>query len=75
MADQSNRGGIKSGGQIAENTRYGENPAPENAPVAGAYGRRGGTAGDIGSEETAPRSEKAEREKVDQDDGTEPPKA
>ena len=75
MADQSTRGGIKSGGQIAENTRHGENPAPVNAPVAGAYGREGRTAGGRGSEETAPRSEKAEREKVDQDDGTEPPKA
>lgn len=75
MADQSNKAGVKSGSQKADNTRYTENPAPNSAPVAGAYGRRGGTAGDIGSEETAPRSEKAEREKVDQDDGTEPPTA
>lgn len=60
--DQSNKRGMESGSQKEANTRHGYQPAPETNPVAGAHGH----GGDAGSEATAHRTEKAEREKVDE---------
>lgn len=65
--DQSNKRGMASGSEKEASTRHGFDQAPETTPAAGAFGRRGDTAGDAGSEERgAPRSEKAEKEKVDE---------
>jgi hypothetical protein len=61
--DQSNKRGMESGSQKEANTRHGYQPAPETNSVPGAYGKHGG---DISTEQSAPRTEKAEREKVDE---------
>lgn len=60
--DQSNKRGMESGSQKEATTRHGYQPAPETNPVAGAHGRQG----DMGTEANAHRTEKAEREKVDE---------
>jgi hypothetical protein len=59
--DQSNKHGLRSDHEKRATTRHGFDPAPNASPVAGAYGKRGD-----GTEETAHRSEKAEREKEDE---------
>lgn len=64
--DQSNKHGLRSDHEKRATTRHGFDPAPNASPVAGAYGKRGNTAGDTGTEESAHRSEKSEREKVDE---------
>ncbi len=61
--DQSNKRGMESGSQKEATTRHGYQPAPETNSVAGAFGKNGG---DIGTEQSAHRTEKAEREKVDE---------
>ncbi|HEX9943875.1 MAG TPA: hypothetical protein VGG03_17825 [Thermoanaerobaculia bacterium] len=64
--DQSNKRGLRSGSKKEASMRHGFEPAPDASPVPGAFGRRGDTAGDLGSEELAHRTEQGEREKVDE---------
>jgi hypothetical protein len=64
--DQSNKRGMKSGSDKEANSHHGFQPAPNASPVQGAFGKRGDTAGDQGTEASAHRTEKAEREKVDE---------
>lgn len=59
--DQSNKRGMQSGSRKEVTSRHGFEPAPNASPVAGAFGK-----GDRGSEDLAHRTEKPEREKVDE---------
>ena len=58
--DQSNKHGLRSDHEKRATTRHGFDPAPDASPVAGAFGKGDGT------EESAHRSEKAEREREDE---------
>lgn len=41
MANQSMKRGVRSDSQKRDNSRYEDNPAPNSAPVAGAFGHDG----------------------------------
>jgi len=66
MGDQSNKRGLQSGSKKEATTRHGFEPAPNASPVAGAFGKHGDLTGDLPSEAAAPRTEQAEKEKVDE---------
>jgi hypothetical protein len=59
--DQSNKHGLSSDHEKRATTRHGFDPAPDASPAAGAFGKGGD-----GTEKSAHRTEKAEREKGDQ---------